>query len=223
MENFIFPHRKSIAVKICGIRTKEQARNIIALGTDALGFNFWPKSKRYLDPGNALWLRELDGEAIRIGVFVNERNSVIRDLLERNLIDWAQLHGDESPEFVAELQNEGLKVFKAFGVKDRTFLAKGDSFQGPLLLDAYSPIEYGGSGERIDWSLGAEAVKQFRDRDVILAGGLTPSNVAAAVRQVHPAAVDVASGVEASPGVKDLALCEKFVSEVRSAYETKIS
>ena len=211
MENYLFPKSDSVRTKICGVRSEQQSLEIIDLGVDALGFNFWPKSKRYLEPADALWLRNLAGKTLRIGVFVNADRNAIDRLLGDDLIDWAQLHGDEPPEFVANLQKEGLKVFKALGVKNRESLAHAEQFGGPLLLDAYAPIEYGGSGEQMDWALGAEAVKMFPDRDVILAGGLKPENVGSAVSQVHPAAVDVASGVEEAPGVKDLDLCRQFI------------
>ncbi len=222
MENFIFPRSTVVRAKICGITTEQQSRDIINLGVDALGFNFWPGSKRYLDPAGAEWLRDLAGLTLRIGVFVNAEKSIICDLLERNLIDWAQLHGDETPEFVDQLQQENWHVFKALGVKDRESLENAARYSGPLLLDAHAPTLYGGSGTTMDWALGAEAVQEFPYRDVILAGGLHPGNLAAAITQVHPAGVDVASGVESSPGVKDLALCEAFVREAaRHSRESK--
>ena len=214
MENELFPTGdSSVRTKICGIRSEDQARAIIELGADALGFNFWPRSKRYLDPANAGWLRGLAGQTIRVGVFVNADESTIREWLDHDLIDWAQLHGDESPETVHSLLGQGYRVFKAFGVKDDSSLGQINDFPGPILLDAYAPTQYGGSGEAMDWALGSKAVQQHPDRQIILAGGLTPENVSAAIEQVHPAAVDVASGVELEPGLKDLALCERFIRE----------
>jgi phosphoribosylanthranilate isomerase len=115
------------------------------------------------------------------------------------------------------LTQQGLPVFKALGVKDRAMLDTAAAFASPtLLLDAYAPNEYGGSGETMEWALGAEAVRLWPDRQIILAGGLTPENVAEAVRQVDPAAVDVASGVEASPGRKDLDKVRAFLERVRA-------
>ena len=217
MQDYLFPESKSaVRTKICGIKTQQQAEDIVALGVDALGINFWPKSRRYLAPEEAVWLKELRGQVLRIGVFVNADKKQVCDLLERDLIDWAQLHGDESPELVAELLKEDWKVFKALRVKDRESLARAELFAGPLLLDAYAPTEYGGSGEKMDWALGAEAVQKYPDREVILAGGLNPDNVGAAIAQVRPAAVDVASGVEDSPGVKNLELCRKFIEAANS-------
>ncbi|MDF1815879.1 MAG: phosphoribosylanthranilate isomerase [Verrucomicrobiales bacterium] len=216
MDQFLFPRAEQVRVKICGITSVGQSEEIIELGVDALGFNFWPKSKRYLDPAKAEWLPDLAHRTLRIGVFVNPAPREVCDLLEKNLIDWAQLHGDETPGMVSQLQQDGWKVFKALGIKNRETLKRAPEFAGPLLLDAYAPVEYGGSGETMDWALGAEAVGMFQDRDVILAGGLTPENVQSAILQVHPAAVDVASGVESSPGIKDIGLCRDFIQKAQS-------
>ena len=216
MDQSLFPGSETVRVKICGVTTLDQAESIISLGVDSLGFNFWPKSKRYLNPADAGWLPGLSGQTLRIGVFVNPDPAEVCDLLENNMIDWAQLHGDEPVKFVTDLQSQGWTVFKALGVKDLGTLESAAGYDGPLLLDAYAPVEYGGSGEKMDWALGAEAVQRFSDREVILAGGLKPENVAAAVSQVHPAGVDVASGVEVSPGVKDLDLCRAFIENAKS-------
>ena len=109
-------------------------------------------------------------------------------------------------------------MFKALGIRDAAMLEAAAEFPGEtLLLDAYAPVEYGGSGDTMDWSLGAKAVQDWPDRQIVLAGGLTPGNVAAAVKQVRPAAVDVASGVESSPGVKDLDLVRRFVEKAAGA------
>ena len=218
MESEIFPGigDDSVRTKICGIRSEEQARAIIDHGVDALGFNFWPRSKRYLDPAHGKWLKPLAGKTIRVGVFVNADNSLIRELLDEGLIDWAQLHGDESPQLVQDLQEEGYQVFKALGVRDEASLDQMTLFSGPILLDAYAPTEYGGSGETMDWALGARAVQRYPDRQIILAGGLNPENVSDAIAQVHPAAVDVASGVEDRPGQKDIVLCGKFIDAVKA-------
>ena len=208
------PDSDKIRTKICGVTTLEQAREISKIGADALGFNFWPKSKRYIDPLRSSWLGSVEN-VIKIGVFVNPAPEEIMILLEKGVVDWAQLHGDESPEMVRLLQDRGFNVFKATGVKDRSSLEKIGQFWGPILLDAYAPKEYGGSGEKMDWALGAEAVKKHPEREIILAGGLRPENVREAIEQVRPAAVDVASGVEASPGIKDLNLCLRFIEESR--------
>jgi len=111
-----------------------------------------------------------------------------------------------------------MPVFKALGVRDAGSLAEAATYPGrTLLLDAYAPVEYGGSGHTMDWSLGASAVAEWPERQIILAGGLTPGNIAAAIAQVRPAGVDVASGVEVSPGVKDLERVRAFIEAARSA------
>ncbi|MDF1656796.1 MAG: phosphoribosylanthranilate isomerase [Verrucomicrobiales bacterium] len=206
------------AVKICGITTGDQASAIIELGADALGINFWPESKRYIALPEALpWLLDLTGTVPRVAVTVNATDEELLAIYESGGIDFIQLHGDETPDRVSSLTQQGLPVFKAMGVKDRAMLESAADYESPtLLLDAYAPTEYGGSGEMMDWSLGAKAVGQWPDRQIILAGGLKPDNVAEAVRQVHPVGVDVASGVESSPGVKDLDLVKAFLEAARS-------
>jgi phosphoribosylanthranilate isomerase len=217
---FLFPPDLGrVAVKICGITRGDEAEAIVAAGADALGINFWPKSKRFIALAEAApWLRELAGRVPRVAVTVNATDDELRALHESGVIDWIQLHGDETPDRVTSLTQQGLPVFKALGVKDRTLLETAAAFASPtLLLDAYAPNEYGGSGETMDWALGAEAVRLWPDRQIVLAGGLTPENIAEAVRQVRPAGVDVASGVESSPGRKDLEKVRAFIEAVRIA------
>ncbi|MBP6785658.1 MAG: phosphoribosylanthranilate isomerase, partial [Verrucomicrobiales bacterium] len=206
-----------VAVKICGVTTGEQATAIVAAGAAALGINFWPKSKRFVALESALpWLLELAGTVPRVAVTVNADDDELHRIYESGGIDWIQLHGDETPGRVRSLTQQGLPVFKAMGIRDRAMLEAAAAYESTtLLLDAYAPNEYGGSGESLDWALGAEAVRQWPERQIVLAGGLTPENVAEAVRQVRPAAVDVASGVEVSPGVKDLAKVRAFIAAVK--------
>ena len=205
----------TVRVKICGLTSLEQAEAVGALGADAIGLNFWPGSKRYLAPAEAQWLSNLEGKTLRIGVFVNADETDIVSIFERNLIDWAQLHGDESPSFLNSIRSSGWPAFKALRVRDRDSLKDVSNYPGPLLLDAYAATDYGGTGQVMDWSLGAEVVRNKPDREIILAGGLTPGNVADAIRQVRPCAVDTASGVETSPGTKDLDLCEAFIRQAK--------
>ena len=206
-----------VAVKICGVTTGEQATAIVAAGAAALGINFWPKSKRFVALESALpWLLELAGTVPRVAVTVNADDDELHRIYESGGIDWIQLHGDETPGRVRSLTQQGLPVFKAMGIRDRAMLEAAAAYESTtLLLDAYAPNEYGGSGESMDWALGAEAVQTWPERQIVLAGGLTPENVAEAVRQVRPAAVDVASGVEVSPGVKDLAKVRAFIAAVK--------
>ncbi|MEM1443563.1 MAG: phosphoribosylanthranilate isomerase [Verrucomicrobiota bacterium] len=207
------------AVKICGITTGEQAEAIVELGADALGINFWPRSKRFISLDEASpWLRDLEGTVPRVAVTVNASDEELRAIHESGALDFIQLHGDERPDRVESLTQQGLPVFKAIGVKDREMLQQAAGFSSAtLLLDAYAPVEYGGSGETMDWALGAEAVQEWADRQIVLAGGLKAANVAEAIKQVRPAGVDVASGVESEPGVKDLSTVEAFIEAARSA------
>ncbi|MEM6280070.1 MAG: phosphoribosylanthranilate isomerase [Verrucomicrobiota bacterium] len=219
--NTLFPtDLDHTAVKICGITSGEQAEAIIELGADALGINFWPKSKRYIALEEALpWLKAIEGAVPRVAVTVNASDDELTAIHESGGIDWIQLHGDETPNRVASLTQQGLPVFKAMGVKDRAMLETAAEYPSPtLLLDAYAPVEYGGSGETMDWTLGAEAVQAWPDRQVVLAGGLVPDNVAEAIRQVQPAAVDVASGVESAPGVKDLEVVKEFLENTITSF-----
>lgn len=207
------------AVKICGITTGEQAEAIVNLGADALGINFWPRSKRFISLDEAsTWLRDLEGTVPRVAVTVNASDEELRAIHESGALDFIQLHGDERPDRVESLTQQGLPIFKAIGVKDREMLQQAAGFSSAtLLLDAYAPVEYGGSGETMDWALGAEAVQEWADRQIVLAGGLKAANVAEAIKQVRPAGVDVASGVESEPGVKDLSAVEAFIEAARSA------
>lgn len=216
---FLFPpDPERVAVKICGITRGDEAAAIVAAGADAIGINFWPGSKRFIAPADAApWLRELAGAVPRVAVTVNASDDELRALRESGAVDWMQLHGDETPDRVRSLTREGLPVFKAMGVRDPATLETAAAFDSPtLLLDAYAPGAYGGSGATMDWALGAEAVRRWPGRQIVLAGGLAPENVAAAVRQVRPAAVDVASGVESSPGRKDLEKVRAFIEAVRN-------
>lgn len=206
------------AIKICGITQEQQARDIITLGADALGINFWPKSKRYLPLEKAGWLREIRGLATLVAVLVNADAETIETLIELRLVHVLQLHGDEPPAEVEALQNRGVQVIKALAVRDRDSLRRIGEFPcESILLDAYNPGLYGGTGETFPWELAVMAREQYPDKRIILSGGLTPGNVRRAVEETHPAAVDVASGVESAPGIKDLGMVREFIEQVRSA------
>jgi phosphoribosylanthranilate isomerase len=210
--------RARVKAKICGITNAADAQEIVSLGADAIGINFWPKSKRYVAVSDAVeWLVELAGEITRVGVFVNATEDELEKAFSEGCLDALQLHGDESPAFVDELLAQGMPVFKALGGKDVGVLAEVRAYSGysdAILLDAYAPTEYGGTGETMDWALGRMVVDAEPTRRVVLAGGLVPENVAAAIAQVGPFAVDVASGVESGPGIKDLAKVRDFLAEV---------
>ena len=202
-----------VRIKICGVTRAEDALAAVRLGADALGFNFWPGSKRHVTPAAArAIIARLPPFVTPVGVFVNQLEGEMRAIAAESGIQVFQLHGDEPPELCARLP---LPVVKAIPVDQVRALSRLLSYEvSAFLLDTPSR-GYGGSGEPFDWSL-AEGVSEVAP--VILAGGLTPENVAAAGRAVRPYAVDVASGVESSPGVKDMARMSRFFAAVREVH-----
>lgn len=199
-------------VKICGVTRVEDALAAARLGADALGFNFWPRSRRYLPPERARAIvRRLPPFVTAVGVFVDPTRDEVLRAAEASGVGVAQLHGDEPPDLCASLP---LPVLKGIRLDGRGALARLAAYDvAGFLLDAPS-AGYGGSGTTCDWPLAAEAA---RARPIVLAGGLTPENVAEAVRAVRPWAVDVASGVESEPGVKDEARMRRFVERAKEA------
>lgn len=201
-------------VKICGITREEDALGAIDAGADALGFNFYPQSKRAVRLVDiAAWAGKLPPEIGRVAVVVNPDDGLVRDVLASGLFHALQFHGGEAPEFCARWGG-GFYV-KARAVSDEASAGSALADPAPcLLLDAHAPGVYGGTGKVIDWHLAADVVRRA-GRPVVLSGGLNPDNAAAAVRQVQPAAVDAASGVESAPGIKDTARMRAFVAAVR--------
>lgn len=200
-------------VKICGITNLQDALWAAECGADALGFIFYPKSKRFVP-----W--KVAGEIIkalppfiaRVGVFVDAEVDTIRQAIQESGITQVQLHGDEPPGFGEEL---GVPMIKAFRVADESSLARCAEYRvSALLLDTYSADMHGGTGEVFNWQLARKAMQL--GRLVILAGGLTPENVTEAVALVRPYGVDVSSGVESSPGEKDPAKVARFIARVRA-------
>lgn len=215
----MFPPSRSVGVKICGITSAAQAESIVEAGADALGLNFWEKSKRYVPPATAAgWDLIHRLPTTLVAVLVNPSLEQLAEIVDLKVVHMLQLHGDESPDVCARVIDLGLPVIKALQVRDQDSLATiGDYPCTTILLDAYCPGAYGGEGKTFPWALAIEAMASFPTKQFILAGGLTPDNIAEAVGKVHPAAVDVASGVESSPGVKDLVLVQRFISQARSA------
>ncbi len=199
-------------VKICGITRLEDALAAVRLGADALGFNFWPRSKRYLPPAQASAIvRRLPPLVTAVGVFVDPSLDEVLAAAAHAGIDVVQLHGDETPEFCLSIPRP---VLKALRIADNNSLAALASYEvRGFVLDTPS-AGYGGSGRTFDWSLVAEAARAL---PVILAGGLTPENVREAIREVRPWAVDVASGVESAPGLKDVEKMRRFLEAAREA------
>lgn len=200
-----------VRVKICGITTVEDARVAVEAGADALGFVFYEKSPRFVNPLKAVAIiRELPPFVQTVGLFVNEETEKINWTADFCGLDLVQLHGDEEPRDGEELKR---RVIKALRVKDEASLSGRDAWSvSALLLDAWVSGAYGGTGESFNWELAATVARQ---RPVILAGGLTPENVAEAVSIVHPYAVDVSSGVEAAPGKKDPDKVREFIRRAK--------
>jgi len=214
LARFLDPTTPSL--KICGVTLADDAAKLVELGIEALGVNFWPKSKRYLDPAQAGWLKELSGKILRVGVFVNPDIDAAIGLVRAGLIDVIQLHGDETPETAAPIREAGIPFFKAIGVHGAADLERATDFGADaLLLDAPAPGVYGGTGETFDWSVAAAFIKRHPALPVILAGGIVPGNAADALAAVHPAALDVASGSESAPGIKDFEKVSALLAAVR--------
>jgi phosphoribosylanthranilate isomerase len=202
----------TVKVKICGITRLEDGLAAARLGADALGFNFWPRSRRYLTPeAAAAVVAGLPAGILPVGVFVDPDRETLLRAIATSGVRAVQLHGDEPPELCQGLP---VPVVKGIRVRDAHSLAQLASYEvAGFLLDSATP-GYGGSGTAFDWTLAAEAAENV---PIWLAGGLTPENVGEAVRRVHPHGVDVASGVESAPGVKDLAKVEAFVRNAKAA------
>lgn len=214
LDRFLDP--SSVSLKICGVTRRNEAEELAALGVDAVGFNFWPHSKRYLPVAGAAWLKDLSGELLRIGVFVNQPLDFAIGLYQDGFIDGIQLHGDEPQAAVEALQKARIPCIRALGVKAKADLADAVNFKvSALLLDTHAPGIYGGTGEVFDWNLAREFMDQHPTLPVILAGGITPGNAAEAARIVRPAALDVASGAELSPGLKDFQKVSALLSALK--------
>jgi phosphoribosylanthranilate isomerase len=202
-----------VEVKICGLTTVDDAVRCIEAGADAIGLNFWSGSPRCVDAATARAIVEAGGDrATMVGVFVDFTADQMREILRETGVQWAQLHGGETPELVAQLLPQ---AYKALGVKDGSAPELARSYPGEhLLLDASVPGMPGGTGQTFDWEIAATVAKE---RKLTLAGGLTHNNVAEAVRLVRPFRVDVASGVESAPGRKDPELVQRFIQAAKSA------
>ena len=189
----------------------------LAAGADALGFNFFAGSKRYLEIEQAIpWIRDLEG-ADRVAVVVNPEESLLENLRAAECFEAVQFHGDESPAFCAAA---GFSVWiKAVRVREGEALATSLYYNTPhILLDAWSAEAYGGTGKRLDWDLVRDFIIEQESRKFILAGGLDMRSVSQALRIIRPHAVDVASGVESNPRKKEEYLVREFISAVRGAF-----
>jgi phosphoribosylanthranilate isomerase len=182
-------------VKICGITRQQDAEAAVTLGAAAIGFIFWPNSPRFVDPYRARTIARLLPPFIAtVGVFVNQSRDYINGVASLVPLSVVQLHGDEMPSFAAKLSRPVLKA-----VTRRETVA-GWPTPAMLLVDVHDSEKRGGTGQTADWAMAAELA---RERRIVLAGGLNPENVAGAVAAVQPWGIDVSSGVERAPGIKD--------------------
>jgi phosphoribosylanthranilate isomerase len=207
-----------VKVKICGITRLEDAELAVELGAWAIGFLLWPESKRYVDPGVAAGIaRRLRRKVETVGVFVNQPLDEIANAVDFLGLSHVQLHGDEGPSFCAAVsQRTGAKVIKAVRIGHAADLRELERFHTDFhLLDTSKEGLYGGTGKTWDWGLVA---KRRAKVPVILSGGLTSENVADGIAAVRPWGVDIASGVEASPGIKDPAKLAAFFSAVQGVH-----
>ena len=199
-------------IKICGIKTVSDALAAMDAGADLIGFNFYRKSPRYIGVGRCrdiMTVMRRYGHIQYVGVFVNASAAEIFATMDTCGLSLAQLHGDETPEILEELCGKAFKAFRGIPENINGFERRDSP---ALLVDAAVKGVYGGSGVTADWSKAAKLAKNY---PLLLAGGLTPENVAEALRQVHPWGVDAASGVESESGKKDPAKISAFVRAVR--------
>ena len=201
-------------VKVCGITRVTDALHAVEQGATAIGFVLWPKSPRAVTVERAAEIiAELPSHVMSVGVFVNESIDGIRAIAERMRLTAVQLHGDEPPAYAEALD---WPVIRAVSVGDIGEISDAWSPETVLLVDNIDPIRRGGTGAVVDWTQAAGIAQKRR---VVLAGGLTPENVASAIRAVRPFGVDVSSGVESAPGVKDFGKVTLFIANARLAFE----
>ena len=200
-------------VKICGFTEPNNARDAALAGVDAIGLVFYDKSPRNVDIHSAQKIIEaLPPFTNRVGLFVNANPSFIDEILCEVPLDTLQFHGDESVLDCAQYQMPFIKSLRVKPDTNVKEIAENFSSASALLLDSFSPSSYGGTGESFDWSLACVKISL----PIILAGGLTVDNVADAIKQVNPYAVDASSGVESAPGVKDIDKIEAFIRHTNS-------
>jgi len=200
-----------IAVKICGITSLKDAEMAVNYSVSAIGLIFYPDSPRYVDPAEVeQWIDRIPDSVKKVGVFVNEQIDTINNITRQLKLEFIQLHGDESPEFCNRMIRPVIKVFHVGDDFDAIVL-NGYDVHG-FLFDTYKKGKPGGTGNRFKWELIANLKTET---PIILSGGLTPENVLNGIEAVNPAAVDVNSGVESVPGVKD----EEKIKELFSVLE----
>ena len=213
-------------VKICGVTNLEDARCCAEAGADAIGLNFYPPSPRCVDADVARRIAlGMPSTMTKVGVFVNASRDEMLRTCDQVGLDMIQLHGDETPQMMAELA--GRRLVKAFRCNSddvrplAEFLRRCEDLgcrPCGILIDAYQPRVFGGTGQAANWSLVRRLSELLVDIPIVLAGGLRPENVAAAIEATHPAAVDTASGVESEPGRKDPQRVRAFIGNAWDAF-----
>ncbi|MFC1703808.1 phosphoribosylanthranilate isomerase [Candidatus Omnitrophota bacterium] len=208
------PSGKGIKVKICGITNLADAKVAIAAGADALGFIFYPKSKRFIKPSDAKKIiSRLPKSIKKVGVFVNEKKLRVRTIANVCQLDILQFHGNESVGYCNHFKQK--RIIKAFRIKDTKSLKSISGYVvDAFLLDSYHRSHFGGTGKTFQW----EVVKKIKklNTPIVLSGGLNPANIQGAIRKTEPYAVDVSTGVERIPGKKDHRLLRKFVKAAKT-------
>jgi phosphoribosylanthranilate isomerase len=200
-----------VKVKICGLTNYRDAAAAMDMGADILGFNFYPESPRFVTPEKATEIiKKLPAFVDIAGVFVNDSFDKIRETVSQCQLDWVQLHGDESPQFCQVFLSLNVKTMKALRVRDQADIDRANSFfTDAILLDAFHPEKYGGTGLTFDWNIIGHIGKR-----VFLAGGINPDNAAAAV-ELGVYGIDVCSGIESEPGKKDHKKMKKLFDNIR--------
>ena len=200
-----------VKVKICGLTNYEDAAAAMDMGADLLGFNFYPKSPRFITAEKASdIINKLPGFIDIAGVFVDASLEQIQETISRCQLDWVQLHGDESPQFCRSLGSLNVRTMKALRVKEKSDIQQAENyFTDAVLLDAFHPEKYGGTGLAFDWNIVGHINKR-----VFLAGGINPDNAEAAV-ELGVYGIDVCSGVEAEPGRKDHRKMKRLFENIR--------
>lgn len=200
-----------VKVKICGITNLEDAQTAVDMGAELLGFNFYKASPRYIEPDKAAEIiNKLSGFVDIVGVFVNSSFDEIHNITENCGLNWIQMHGDETNEFCNRVGQLNVKTIKAIRVKDAGDIEKAkEYYTNAMLLDAFSPQKYGGTGIAFDWNIVGNIQKR-----VFLAGGITCDNAVEAVN-LGVYGIDICSGIESEPGKKDHKKMQKLFDNIK--------
>lgn len=203
-----------VKVKICGITNLEDAQNAVLFGADAIGFIFTESPRKVKPEIVKNIVRSLDGDILKVGVFVNETIDNVKKTVEMCSLDVVQLHGEEDPSYCSNLRN--WQVIKAFRIKDDLTLKPIMSYKNVFayLLDTFAEGKYGGSGKVFDWNLAVKA-KSF-GKPIIVSGGLNIGNIEEAIKVIRPYGVDISSSIEIRPGKKDAGLMKQIISKVKT-------